>query len=1247
MIKSNFNVCPYCHSTLAKTYGLKVERCSNKDCKSHIFIVGNRVHCPQRTELGIGRITDIIPIKAKSTNESNPTLFHTKSHKKSNKITSFERNSDKDLLSLSDKKKFNQFLVEFTTFLEKPLFKEEISHFLWDLDKKVRFKDGIGVIIGRNLAHPTGLIHYTILLPDGTKKTVAEIDIISELESPLNEFLKGNQDGTYQFLLRYWGAQIYSLYTSNLLKIITHSRLSLLPHQIAVAHHLLDIGQARYILADEVGLGKTIEAGIYVKEMIARNLATRVLIITPASIVGQWEFELENKFNLKFTRLKSKVVKNLKVNYQSGNFFNSQTGQDLTLCTVTLQYARLQQCAKLLTRIEWDIVIFDEAHHLRRYLTNQKTEQYRTTLAYELAQNLSAKARSLLLLTATPIQLHSFDLFSLIQLLNPYEFPNFDSFEAERKKISLLNLVVKNLQLFTSINSYERDALVYQIKSFHIKITETELNEKLRFESFRREIIAKLEQKHFLSRYVIRNRRRVVFPDNPIKRIPQIIDVDLTKDELEVYNKIHLYLAKIYSQNYETGPSGMGFVMVILQKLLTSSVPAILKSLKKRILYLEENKETLLKLGMEQEAQREFTDDESSMDLAWGLDELDVEDRMVIQARKRKMIPKKKGPSLDINEHIRILKEFVQDLESLDYDSKASRLLEIVKSVIKTDPKEKFIIFTQFKKTLFYLQDLIEKEGIKVAPFHGDLTESQKMASVSSFRHDIPILLSTEIGGEGRNFQFCHIIVNYDLPWNPMRLEQRIGRLDRFGQTKDILIFNFYIKDTVESSIITAISERIHLFEESIGALEPILGSLEGQITSLVLKEDESPMKFRLDEVISKTSNKIDEVYDKLEDLILDKRSFQYDYISRDLSKKELLTGIDIHIFLDIFVRYVTNDPNFRIQYPEFQMDLNLVQKPHDIGVWLIKFSEALRRTLRIPHRRYEGVFDIDLARKQEEFDFFSLGHPLVMNLIDWSQKSDFGGNSCQLTIDIKQWASLFIYPYGSRIPKAELDIFKRLLRFEVGLNLFLFEIEFLGVIIEKSVIPIFITDDLELLPILGRFISKPHNFAKILQFNAPSLDLAHLSISREKLERCLESAKQSTKNQISEKAQRLIKLNKEKYLSQKMRVLKNANFKKKFAETQMKLTENALRAKKLKLPTERQRQNLDQLSDPVRKKRRIKQFMRVEKEVQYYENEIERWSQILENLEFDVPQQLKRLKKHRKLLINANFLSYARINLI
>ncbi len=1247
MIKSALNICPYCHSSLVKPSGTKIERCSNLECRSHVFLIGNKVSSPGRPELGLGKVMEIIPISKKTIDLLQPTVLPSKLRKNSKKYPKLDVNDKLSHKLYSEKQQYNQYLVEFEAFLEKPLFQEDISHFVWELDAKIRFSDGIGTIINRNFAHSTGLIHYEILLSAGTKLTLCETEIISEIESPLDEFLKGNQDGVNQFLLRYWGTQIYDLYTSNLLKIVTHSRLSLLPHQIAVAHHLLDTGQARYILADEVGLGKTIEAGIYIKEMLARNLASRVLIITPASITGQWEFELENKFNLKFTRLKSAVVKNTKINYRSGNLFNVHTGKDLSLCTVTLQYARLQQCAKVLTQIEWDIVIFDEAHHLRRYLANQKTEQYRTTLAYELAQNLSSKARSLLLLTATPIQLHSFDLFSLIQLLNPYEFPNFDSFEAERKKISLLNLVVKNLKFFTNINSYERDALVYQIQSFHLNISETELNEKLRFDSYRKQIISQLEKKHFLSRYVIRNRKRVVFPDSPVRRIPRIIDVDLTKDELDVYNKIHLYLAKIYSQNYESGPSGMGFVMVILQKLLTSSVPAILKSLRKRIVYLEENKEMILKLGMEQEDQREFSEEESSLDLAWGLDEYDLEDRMIIQARKRKMIPKKKGPSLDINAHIRILKEFVMDLEDLDFDSKATKLLGIVKGILTDTPNEKFIIFTQFKMTLFYLQGLFEQEGIKVAPFHGDLSEPQKIASVSSFRHEIPILLSTEIGGEGRNFQFCHIIVNYDLPWNPMRLEQRIGRLDRFGQTQNVLIYNFFIKETIESSIITAISERIHLFEESIGALEPILGSLEGQITSLVLKEDDSPLKFRLEEVISKTSNKIDEVYDKLEDLILDKRSFQYDYISQDLSRKELLTGVDIHAFLDILNKYVSNDPHFRKQYPDFQMDLRLISKPHNIGVWSLYFSEDLRQFLRISNRNYEGVFSIDLARKQEEVDFFSLGHSTVMNLIDWSQKNEFGGSTCQLTIDIKHWASFFINPYGARIPKPELSAFKKLLRFETGLNLFLFEIEFLGVIVEKTVTPIFITDDLELLPLLGQFISKPHNIVKIVNFEAKPKDLSHLSVSREVLEKCLDLAKQSTKNQISEKAKGLTKLNKQKYQLQRAKVLKNAKFKKQFAEAQRNSSENALRAKKLKLPTERQKLNLEKISDPNRKKRRLKEFAKIEREVQYYANEIQRWSNILEDLEFDVPEHLKRLKKHRQMLINAKLLSYARINLV
>ncbi len=1211
MFSINPDICPYCKTSI--DVSLKGV-CSNLKCRSHTYFIGNLVFHKNNPGLGIGRIMDV--------------------------FEEFSNNEIKEIPNFQ----INKYIVDFQAFHEKIIFKNEILHYIFDIGKKIRYSNGIGTILSIILDKSNGIVCYEILSSSGIKLQLEETQIISEYQSPIEEYLKGNVDSQDQFLLRFWAYQSSDLYESNLLKIITNSRLSLLPHQISVAHSLLELGYARYILADEVGLGKTIEAGIYIKEMIARNLASRILIITPASITGQWEFEMKNKFNLNFTRLNSALLKKLNINYNSGNLQHKKSAKEYSLLTVSLQFARMSQCYSILTQLEWDIVIFDEAHHLRRYLTNQKTEQYRTTLAYELAEKLSEKTKSLLLLTATPIQLHSFDLFSLIQLLNPYEFNNYESFETERKKIPLLNLLVKNLRNFTRINTYERSALKYQIPSFNIYIDDDELDKTLRFPHHREALIQKLENQHFLSKFIIRNRRRIVFPDNPIRRIPHIIEVELTKEELELYNRIHLYLAKIYSQNYESGPAGLGFVMVILQKLLTSSVPAILKSLKKRIIYLEENQDILLKLQDDFRNSQEFSDEDSSLDYAWGLEELDLEDRLIIKNRQRKMIPKKET-NLNIKTHIKILREFVKDLESLHYDSKAENLITIIQKIMNDNPEEKIIIFTQFKATLFYLVRLLEEKGYKVFQFHGDLDEKHKNQSISSFKQEGSILISTEIGGEGRNFQFCHIIVNYDLPWNPMRLEQRIGRLDRFGQKKNVLIYNFFIRDTVESSIVTAILNRIKLFEESIGALEPILGKLERKITNLVLKDDEIPRKFRIDETIAKTTDKIHEIYDKLEDLILDKRSFQYDYISQDINNPDLLSGIDIFTFINRFSKYMKNNQIIQNNIGKLPIELSIENNPHAKGVWNIKLSEIYRKILRVEYNKYQGVFNIDLAKDQEEYDFYALGHPLIMNLIDWSKMDNFGGAACQIFINMKKFTSFFIDPFQVRLKTEEIPIVQKLLRSETGLNLFLFEIKFLGVIIDKIIIPVFITDEFELIPSFAKFISRPHNFIDILLENQnQDLNSKNYNPSEEILKKCYEVSIKSTKKWIQIRTKDLAKLNRDSYFQHRKRIIKSAEQRKIFSDIQIKITEQKLKAKKLKMPTKRQIENLEKISDSFRKKKRIEQFNKIRQEVQYFEKERERWEQNLEDLEFDLPEQLKRLKKYKQLLINAECISYARI---
>src|SRR6056297_1349780 len=395
--------CPYCSQPLSISYvGSTIrEQCSDPRCRSHFFDVGNKVVAQDFLGLGVGSVYDV----------------------------------------RTDKKAVKIYLVEFRAYSTRKFYENELKHHLYDQNTKVKYRIGsskkhsVGTVVDIDLSPESGEIHYELLDSDGKFVNVSEIQIDGVLEDPVSEFFKGNISNPKKFLLHLWSVQFKDYYSQNTLKIVTNSRLSILPYQISVAHRLLKSGGARFILADEVGLGKTIEAGIFIKEMLARNLAKRVLIVSPASLTGQWEFEMKNKFHMNFFRLDSHAMKDIEIDYKSGSFFHKKQGHHKQLCSATLQYARLDRCAKQLQKIEWDIVVFDEAHHLRRHLENRKTNRFRTTLGYDLARELSEKTRSLLLLTATPIQLHSFDLYTLVDLLNPYAFSDFNEFETARKRI--------------------------------------------------------------------------------------------------------------------------------------------------------------------------------------------------------------------------------------------------------------------------------------------------------------------------------------------------------------------------------------------------------------------------------------------------------------------------------------------------------------------------------------------------------------------------------------------------------------------------------------------------------------------------------------------------------------------------------------------------------------------------------------------------------------------------------------------
>ncbi|MBY8985025.1 MAG: DEAD/DEAH box helicase, partial [Candidatus Lokiarchaeota archaeon] len=547
--------CPFCKKELESKYS----KCFNIYCQGQKFNLGNLVIYRLNPDLGLGRVIKVIEIPTSNSLDDEDTRF------------------------------FSKYKVLFKNNIVKIIHPIDLVHFIFEVNEKIETKFGIGIINSIDFLVQDGKISYEFLKEDGKTSQIQESEVYSKYIPNIDiQISQRTFDSPRQFLIKYWAHLFHSYYTSYQIKCITNSRLSLMPHQINVTHRLSEQFFPRIILADEVGLGKTIEAGIYIKEMMARNLAERVIIIVPASLVKQWQFEMQNKFNINFTIYDGKKIKELerRGNYKSAEMYQNPFYYDnLIICS--LQFARNPKYSVLISAISWDIVIFDEAHHLRRYLINAMTGKYRETLNYELARNLSLNSESMLLLTATPLQLHAFELFSLIELIHPESFSTFSDFEHFRKNMPFINLLITNINQIDRLNNFEVKNTVKLLKDLNY-ISKDKNNEQILSEiknkPLRLNILKKIERDHTLSKFLIRNRKKNIFTEEFInKRIVHTIIVKPTKEELDVYNEIRLYLAQIYNSTPSKENVGLGFVITTLQKLLTSSKYAILKSLERRL----------------------------------------------------------------------------------------------------------------------------------------------------------------------------------------------------------------------------------------------------------------------------------------------------------------------------------------------------------------------------------------------------------------------------------------------------------------------------------------------------------------------------------------------------------------------------------------------------------------------------------------------------------------------------------------
>ncbi len=509
------------------------------------------------------------------------------------------------------------------------------------------------------------------------------------------------KDALSEFFLRLQAEHLHLV--RGFAEIISLEELNIIhyEHQLHAALTALNKMRGQALLADEVGLGKTIEAGIIMKELIKRGLIKRILIITPASLMIQWQEELLTKF--------------------SEEFAIASKDKDWSQDKVITSFSRLRlpkhkknsppeggrevSGAQTILHQEYDLLIIDEAHKLK----------HRSTQRFKFVSRIRKKY--VLMLTATPVHNNLTELYNLITVLKP--------------------------------------GLLGTVRSF-----------KRHFVASRDARRPKNEQhlKKLLSGVMIRNRRSDVNIRFPARK-SAIYHLSLTEKEQQLYDAVSDYIRHEFKQ--QTKHQFHLLSLTTLQKELCSSSRAV-------------------KATLEKMAAREHYPE---------------------AARAR-------------------LRSFIALADGISGNRKIEALVEILEKF-----PGKFLVFTEFLQTMNYIKEYLEFRGISIQIFHGGMDLMQRRDAIRNFAKTARVLVSTQTGGEGFNLQFCHQLVNYDLPWNPMMVEQRIGRLHRLGQQEDVSIFNFSIHNTIESHVLDLLARKIRMFELVVGELDLILSEVEGKRT--------------------------------------------------------------------------------------------------------------------------------------------------------------------------------------------------------------------------------------------------------------------------------------------------------------------------------------------------------------------------------------------------------------------------------
>jgi ATP-dependent helicase HepA len=747
------------------------------------------------------------------------------------------------------------------------------------------------------------------------------------------------------------GDALYALYAS---------RTKFEVYQFKPAVKFLANPDQRLLIADEVGLGKTIEAGIIYVELQARIGLDRVLIVCPSGLRSKWHDEMKSRFDEEFTLLDTEGARRFLDQYR-------QYGSQVRLRgIIALESIRRRELAEAFSNVKLDMVIIDEAHHCRNT----------ATLANAIASTLTENSDAVLLLTATPLQMGREDLFNLLAILSPGEFDNFQAFTdrlepnqyvnraAQMLSAGDVNGALKELKNVEK-TSEKRRFLGNPYYQTVVDILKTPYPPQESLITAQRRLL----ELNTLASVFTRTRKRDIQEKIP-KRTAFTLTVNFTPEEMDFYNQVLDEVRWNYENSHFSG-AGSGWVTIMKERQVASCISAVMKKYDQYRPDPEEEDAFKKDFLSSNDPENDELESPVLPDISDLLGEL--------YTRPKVCVP------------------------NIKTDSKFEVFWEALQEVLNDDPNSKVLIFSFFVGTIEHVQNELMKRGVKSRAIHGKYKVIDRQKTIEEFRDDpsIRVLVSSDVGSEGLDFQFCDTLFNYDLPWNPMKVEQRIGRIDRFGQESDrIRIYNLVIEDTIESRILIRLYDRIEIFKQSIGDIEVILGDQIRELTQAVFsrklsKEEEIQRAETAAKNILRQKQEMEEFEQKKLQFLGQEAIFNTT-IERTIDSGRFVSDVEVHALVDGYLKEKfqlsrleangAGDATYTLcannDLVEEVKAFIFKQRKNDLTAqqFLPKLS---------PGKEIPLTFSHELAYQRKLLEFITPRHPLAMAALEyWKQKS-------------------------------------------------------------------------------------------------------------------------------------------------------------------------------------------------------------------------------------------------------------------